>query len=110
MIFYIPIVFILELIMSYLLNSGAIAILSKRPSMAAGMSILTNICTWATFYIVAKVGDWSPVLMICAATGDICGDYLTAAREPKALWKWINRSRRTKKKVTGKYPKGVTTA
>jgi len=99
MILYAPIVFLLEFIVSYLLNAGSIVILIKKPSQAACLSALTNACTWTSFYIIGKISDWSILLILCASCGDILGDYLTALRWPTRLWKILNKPQKRKKKL-----------
>lgn len=108
MFFYCPIVLIMEFVTSYLLNSGAISIFSKKVLRAGILSVLTNICTWSTFYIVVKLGDWNVLMMIFASSGDVAADMMVAARWPKGLWRLLNPKKKPDKKT--RLPVGVTTA
>lgn len=83
MLHYVPIVFILEFVVSFLLNSGSIAILTRKPNRAVLLSVATNICTWASFYIIGKISDWSIPLILASICGDVLGDYIVAKRKPK---------------------------
>ena len=83
MILYAPIIFAMEFAVSYLLNSGSIAIISRKPNRAALLSVATNVCTWASFYIIAKISDWSVPLIVASIAGDVFGDWLVANRKPK---------------------------
>jgi len=94
MIPYVPVIFVLSLIVSLLLNAGSIAILSKKPSGAVILSTLTNTCTWLSLYVIAKLSDWSIPLIIADALGDILGDGMTALRWPPWLWKILNRKKK----------------
>ncbi len=83
MIAYAPVIFFMEFAVSYLLNSGSIAILSRKPHRAVLLSVLTNVLTWASFFIIAKISDWSVPLIVSSIAGDVCGDWLVASRKPK---------------------------
>jgi len=106
MIAYAPIVFLLEFIVSYLLNAGSIAILTKKSLNATILSGITNICTWASLIVVVKITDWNVWMIISASLGDMMGDYLVAERWPDWLWQRLNKPR--KKKYLKRSP--VTTA
>ena len=83
MISYAPLIFVMEFAVSYLLNSGSIAIITRKPAQAVFLSVLTNILTWASFYIIAAISDWSIPLIIASVLGDVFGDFVVASRKPK---------------------------
>ena len=91
MIWYAPIIFVMEFAVSYLLNSGSIAIISRKPSRALFLSFCTNVCTWISFYVIAKVSDWSIPLIISSILGDMFGDWLVARRKPRKKSKYVKK-------------------
>ena len=93
MISYAPIIFVMEFAVSYLLNSGSIAIITRKPGKAVFLSVLTNVCTWVSFYIIAKISDWSIPLIVASVLEDVVGDFVVASRKP-----------RKKRKSTKKFP------
>jgi hypothetical protein len=80
MIIYAPIIFILSFILSVFLNSGALSIFGQKPNGATVSSIITNVTSWGALYLVAKIGDWSLILILADALGDIMGDRWVAQR------------------------------
>ena len=83
MILYAILIFVMEFILSALLNSNSIAIISRKPWKATQLSFVANALYWTRFFIIAKVSDWSVLLIVASIIGDVLGDWLIASRKPK---------------------------
>ena len=74
------IIFITEIVLSFLLNTTSIAILARKVGLTVRVSLICGILYWTRLYIVAKLSDWDIGLMLASIMGDTIGDYLVAKR------------------------------
>jgi hypothetical protein len=91
MIAYAPVIFLMEFAVSWLLNSGSIAILARKPKRAVLLSVLTNVLTWASFFIIGKISDWNVWLISASILGDVTGDFIVSIRKPKKKKPYLKR-------------------
>jgi hypothetical protein len=89
-------VIVSSFIFSYLVNTSTITILKKRPKRVIPISLLTKGASWASFYIIGRISDWSIALIIADMIGDTLGDTAVAQRWPKFIYWFLVGKRRTK--------------
>jgi hypothetical protein len=86
MILYVSLIFLIftiEIVLSFLLNTTSIAILCRKAGLTVKVSLLSGVLYWVRLYLIAKLSDWDIGLMISSVIGDSVGDYLVAKRKIK---------------------------